>query len=62
MEVHHVSKLADLDKPGPKPDWATLMAKRRRKTLVACMPCHQDIHTGKPFSIITGQSLESDVQ
>ncbi|GAB3174502.1 reverse transcriptase domain-containing protein [Streptomyces incanus] len=62
MEVHHVSKLADLDKPGPKPDWATLMAKRRRKTLVVCMPCHQDIHTGKPLSTITGQSLESDVQ
>jgi group II intron reverse transcriptase/maturase len=49
LEVHHVRKLADLNKPGrrPKPDWMHLMAKRRRKTLVICRPCHEDIHAGR---------------
>ncbi|MEU8695016.1 reverse transcriptase domain-containing protein [Streptomyces sp. NPDC048665] len=46
MEVHHVAKLTDLDKPATnRPDWAVLMAKRRRKTLVACEACHADIHS-----------------
>jgi hypothetical protein len=49
LEVHHVRKLADLNKPGrrPKPDWMHLMAKRRRKTLGICRPCHEDIHAGR---------------
>jgi group II intron reverse transcriptase/maturase len=49
LEVHHVRKLADLNKPGrrPKPDWMHLMAKRRRKTLVICRPCHEHIHAGR---------------
>ncbi|MFF2964722.1 hypothetical protein ACFVT1_38920 [Streptomyces sp. NPDC057963] len=46
MEVHHVSKLADLEKPGrDRPEWADLMVRRRRKTLVACKPCHEGIHS-----------------
>ncbi|MEV4976235.1 reverse transcriptase/maturase family protein [Streptomyces scopuliridis] len=46
MEVHHVSKLADLEKPGrERPEWADLMVRRRRKTLVACNPCHEGIHS-----------------
>jgi hypothetical protein len=46
VSVHHVRKLADLGQPGPsQPVWATLMAKRRRKTLVVCTPCHDAIHT-----------------
>ncbi|WP_424892315.1 reverse transcriptase domain-containing protein [Streptomyces sp. XH2] len=46
MEVHHVAKLADLGKPGPdRPEWVGLMAKRRRKTLVTCKPCHEEIHS-----------------
>ncbi len=46
VEVHHVRKLADLNRPGtPQPAWAQLMAKRRRKTLVVCKPCHDTIHT-----------------
>ncbi|MGW4095218.1 group II intron reverse transcriptase/maturase, partial [Nocardia sp. NPDC004750] len=38
LQVHHVRKLADLDKPGrpDRPAWIRLMAKRRRKTLVVC--------------------------
>jgi hypothetical protein len=48
-EVHHIRKLADLNRPGrrAKPAWVHLMAKRRRKTLVVCRPCHEDIHAGQ---------------
>jgi hypothetical protein len=49
LQVHHIRKLADLDKPGrpEKPMWTRLMAKRKRKTLVVCERCHQDIHAGR---------------
>jgi hypothetical protein len=47
VHVHHVGKLAHLGKPGqPRPAWAELMAKRRRKTLVVCAACHDAIHSG----------------
>ncbi len=49
IEVHHVRKLADLnrhDRPD-KPTWVYLMAKRRRKTLVICRDCHENIHAGR---------------
>ena len=38
VQVHHIRKLADLDKSGhaDRPAWAAIMAKRRRKTLVVC--------------------------
>ena len=46
--VHQIRKLADLDKPGqPQPEWAQIMAKRRRKTLVVCEPCYASIHPRK---------------
>jgi group II intron reverse transcriptase/maturase len=50
VEVHHIRKLTDLNKPGrkEKPQWAQLMAARRRKTLVVCRSCHEAIHQGKP--------------
>jgi group II intron reverse transcriptase/maturase len=46
FEVHHVRRLADLDRPGrnDQPLWVKRMASRRRKTLVVCTRCHQDIH------------------
>ncbi|WP_079148684.1 reverse transcriptase/maturase family protein [Streptomyces agglomeratus] len=49
LEVHHIRKLADLNKPGrrEKPAWVQLMAKRRRKTLVVCRPCHESTHAGR---------------
>ena len=54
MHVHHVRKLADLNKPGqPQPAWAALMAKRRRKTLVVCSTCHDTIHARKPTAPLT---------
>ena len=49
IEVHHIRKLADLnrhDRPD-RPAWVHLMAKRRRKTIVICRPCREDIHTGR---------------
>jgi hypothetical protein len=49
IEVHHIRKLADLNRPGrrAKPAWMHLMAMPRRKTLVVCRPCHEDIHAGQ---------------
>jgi hypothetical protein len=48
VDVHQVRTLADLGKPGRshRPEWAKLMANRRRKTLVVCPPCHDTIHPG----------------
>jgi len=55
LEVHHIRKLADLNKPGrtEKPAWVQLMARRRRKTLVVCRPCHENTHAGKPIAATT---------
>jgi group II intron reverse transcriptase/maturase len=45
IEVHHIHKLADLVKAGAdQPVWIREMVKRRRKTLVVCDGCHQQIH------------------
>jgi len=47
--VHQVRKLASLGTPGTgQPGWAALMAKKRRKTLVVCHPCHDAIHHRQP--------------
>ncbi len=49
VEVHHVQKLKDLNKPGrkKKPAWVRRMSALRRKTLIVCKTCHKDIHAGK---------------
>ncbi|MGF1523192.1 MAG: hypothetical protein ACFBSF_12825 [Leptolyngbyaceae cyanobacterium] len=49
IEVHHIRKLADLERTGqtPKPNWVKAMAARKRKTLVVCQACHQAIHSGQ---------------
>ena len=48
IEVHHIRKLSDLKTKGKseKPIWIQIMATRRRKTLVVCRDCHNDIHNG----------------
>jgi group II intron reverse transcriptase/maturase len=52
--VHQVRKLADLAPSGaPQPAWAQVMAKRRRKTLVVCPPCHDSIHARQPLAAST---------
>jgi hypothetical protein len=50
VEVHHVRALKDLNPKGRKhpPEWATRMASRRRKTLIVCRACHEDVHAGRP--------------
>ncbi|MDH6146052.1 group II intron reverse transcriptase/maturase [Kitasatospora sp. GP30] len=54
VEVHHIRSLNDLTRlDGPSPEWANLMAKRRRKALVVCGACHERIHTGKPSPRLT---------
>jgi group II intron reverse transcriptase/maturase len=46
IEVHHIRALKDLNKyeGREKPSWVKIMAARRRKTLVLCWTCHQDLH------------------
>jgi group II intron reverse transcriptase/maturase len=48
-QVHHIRKLADIDRPGrrPKETWEKAMSARKRKTLVLCEECHGRIHAGK---------------
>jgi group II intron reverse transcriptase/maturase len=52
VQVHQIRRLADLEKPGrsERPEWMEVMARRRRKTLVVCGPCHADIHPGRPIA------------
>jgi group II intron reverse transcriptase/maturase len=49
VEVHHIRALKDLQQPGRKerPLWRRMMAARRRKALIVCRPCHDDIHAGR---------------
>jgi group II intron reverse transcriptase/maturase len=51
IEVHHIRALKDLntDDGREKSRWAKIMAARRRKTLVLCRTCHDDLHAGRPL-------------
>ncbi|MEV5532390.1 reverse transcriptase/maturase family protein [Streptomyces prunicolor] len=52
IQVHQIRQLADLDRLGQtQPDWAVLMARKRRKTLVVCPPCHEVIHDGDTAAV-----------
>jgi Type II intron maturase len=64
IEVHHIRKLADLNKKGrkEKPLWVKRMAERRRKTLIVCAGCHESIHRGDVQSQTRNKSLESGVR
>ena len=55
IEVHHIRALKDLKVKGrhEKPMWMQIMSARRRKTLVACAKCHDDIHAGRPLNRIS---------
>jgi len=46
IHVHHVARLADLASSRSQPEWARIMTKRRRKTLIVCRPCYDTIHSG----------------
>lgn len=51
LEAHHVNKLKSLRKrwqgKHDKPKWVKHMIARRRKTIVVCHPCHQQITHGR---------------
>jgi group II intron reverse transcriptase/maturase len=49
VQVHHIRKLADINRPGrrPKATGEKIMSARKRKTLVVCEGCHQAIHAGR---------------
>jgi len=49
LNVHHIRKLADLNRPGrrPKAEWEQRMSAMKRKTLVVCEDCHRTIHGGR---------------
>ena len=49
IEIHHVRKIKDLNKPGrkPKPEWVIKQAEMNRNTLAVCYDCHQDITHGR---------------
>lgn len=51
IEVHHIRALKDLNtyEGREKPSWVKIMAARRRKTLVLCRTCHQNLHAGRPL-------------
>jgi hypothetical protein len=50
IEAHHIRKLADLNRKGRRkpPDWVKKMSAMRRKTLIVCTECHDNIHAGRP--------------
>jgi group II intron reverse transcriptase/maturase len=47
IEMHHVRKLADLNKKREKPLWMKIMIARKRKSIPLCKRCHVDIHSGQ---------------
>jgi len=48
VAVHQVRTLASLEQHIGQFAWAALMARKRRKTLVVCHPCHDAIHDEQP--------------
>jgi group II intron reverse transcriptase/maturase len=59
IHVHHVARLADLASSRSQPEWARIMAKRRRKTLVVCRTCYDTIRSGMPHKGSRSRPLES---
>jgi group II intron reverse transcriptase/maturase len=49
LEVHHVRAMKHLhEHPGrPKPEWVKRMIALKRKTMILCRTCHEDIHAGR---------------
>jgi len=43
VEVHHIRKLGNLEGKTP---WERQMIERRRKTMVLCVECHDELHAG----------------
>jgi group II intron reverse transcriptase/maturase len=49
LEVHHIRAMKHLQEhPGrPKPEWVKRMIALKRKTMILCRTCHDDIHAGR---------------
>ena len=49
VEVHHVRALKELQPKGQgeRPRWMSSMAARRRKTVIVCRLCHDDVPAGR---------------
>ena len=52
IEVHHVRNLSMtiksyMNRKRPIPDWVKLMMDMKRRTLVLCRKCHNNLHNGK---------------
>jgi hypothetical protein len=56
IEMHHVRKLADLNRQGKQelPLWKKIMIARKRKSIPLCRTCHDDIHANRPQSTRQG--------
>ncbi len=56
IEMHHVRKLANLNKQGKReqPLWMKIMIARKRKSIPLCYKCHDDIHANRPKSTRQG--------
>lgn len=46
LEVHHIRRLKDLQQKKNKADWEIRMCSQRRKTMVLCRECHDQLHHG----------------
>jgi group II intron reverse transcriptase/maturase len=65
VEVHHIRRLKDLppEDRAPQPEWVSQMASRRRKTLIVCRDCHDDIHEeSSTWQDSRNRTLESRVR
>ncbi len=49
IEMHHIRRLADLNKEGrrEKPLWMKIMISRKRKSMPLCRRCHDAIHSNR---------------
>ena len=50
VEVHHIRAMKDIHHHvgRPKPPWMVRMIALKRKTLLLCRDCHEDLHAGRP--------------
>jgi RNA-directed DNA polymerase len=58
FEVHHVRKLADIAEGTAH--WQKVMASMQRKTMVLCIVCHDQLHTGTLPDWRWRQKLEAE--
>ncbi len=51
LEVHHIRAMKDLHKHAgrSKPSWMVRMIALKRKTMILCRTCHEDVTFGRPM-------------